>query len=120
MTDVVAHASNRVPLWLKFAYTAFVMVLVPVYWHYYGPTNFLYFCDVALLTGLAAIWLENPLLASAPAVGILLPQALWAVDFVGAAAGMPRRGLSLNERGLNETFGYPQRAPASGRFATAV
>jgi hypothetical protein len=33
-------ASNRMPLWLKLAYTAFMAVLVPVYWHYYGPTNF--------------------------------------------------------------------------------
>ena len=30
----IAHATNRVPLWLKFAYTAFMLVLVPVYWHY--------------------------------------------------------------------------------------
>ena len=29
--DVIAHASNRVPLWLKFAYSAFMIVLVPVY-----------------------------------------------------------------------------------------
>ena len=40
---------NRVPLWLKLAYTLFVAVLVPVYWHHYTPLNFLYFCDVALL-----------------------------------------------------------------------
>ena len=38
---------------LKVAYTAFMAVLVPVYWHHYGPTNFLYFCDVALFLTLA-------------------------------------------------------------------
>ena len=26
--NVVAHASNRVPLWLKFAYSAFMMALI--------------------------------------------------------------------------------------------
>ena len=56
---------TRIPLWFKLAYTAFCAVLVPTYLLAYGPTNFLYFCDVALLTTLVAIWLESPLLASA-------------------------------------------------------
>ena len=43
-----------IPMWLKIAYTAFVAVLIPVYWANYGPTNFLYFCDVALLITLYA------------------------------------------------------------------
>ena len=30
----------RVPLVLKVTYTAFLAVLVPVYWYNYGPTNF--------------------------------------------------------------------------------
>ena len=51
-SDVAAPAANRLPLWLKLVYTAFVAVLVPVYWYYYGPTNFLYFCDVALIISL--------------------------------------------------------------------
>ena len=58
-------------LWLKLAYTAFMAVLMPVYWYYYGPTNFLYFCDVALILTLVGIWLESPLLVSMCAVGIL-------------------------------------------------
>ena len=83
---------NRIPLALKFAYTAFMIVLVPVYWYAYGPTNFLYFCDVALFFALAAVWLESPLLASMPAVGILLPQALWCVDFLGRCVGVAMPG----------------------------
>ncbi len=73
---------ERIPLWLKVAYTAFVAVLVPYYLGQYGPLNFLWFCDVALVMTLAALWLESPLLASMGAVGIALPQVLWAVDFV--------------------------------------
>jgi hypothetical protein len=115
MTDVVAHASNRVPLWLKFAYTAFVMVLVPVYWHYYGPTNFLYFCDVALLLTLAGLWLDSPLLISMCAVGILAPQALWVLDFVPQIFGFSLLGMtkymfkhenSLLLRGLSLFHGW--------------
>jgi hypothetical protein len=84
----------RIPLWFKLVYTAFCAVLVPTYVLAYGPTNFLYFCDVALLTTLVAIWLESPLLASAPAVGILLPQAFWVIDFLAAAAGIKLTGMT--------------------------
>lgn len=72
---------NRIPLSLKLAYTAFMAVLIPVYWTSYGPTNFLYFCDLALLLTLAGVWLESPLLVSMPAAGILAPQVLWIADY---------------------------------------
>ena len=78
---MMTQAASRVPLWLKVAYTAYMAVLVPVYWHYYGPTNFLYFCDVALLLTLIAIWPENALLISMCTVGILVPQSVWVIDF---------------------------------------
>ena len=84
--------SNRIPLVLKIAFTAFMAVLVPKYWHDYGPANFLYFCDVALFFALGAVWLESPLLASMPAVGILLPQTLWCVDFLGRCVGLDMPG----------------------------
>jgi hypothetical protein len=86
--------SNRLPLWLKLAYTAFMAVLVPVYWTLYGPSNFLYFCDVALFLTLAGLWLESRLLLSLPAVGILLPQAFWCADFVLQVAGYRLTGMT--------------------------
>ena len=72
----------KVPLLVKLAYTAFVAVLVPYYWATYTPWNFLFFCDLALLLTLVALWTESPLLASIPAVGIILPQFLWVFDFL--------------------------------------
>ena len=124
----------RIPIWVKCLYTAFCAILVPVYWHDYGPTNFLYFCDTALLMTLVAIWYENALLASAAAVGILLPQSLWVLDFLGSAVGLPITGmtgymfdakLSIFTRGLSffhfwlpfvlvwlvQRLGYERRAP---------
>src|SRR5436853_6907031 len=80
-SELAASSQNRLPLWFKLAYSAFMAVLVPVYWHYYGPTNFLYFCDMALFLTLIGIWVESPLLISMCAVGILAPQALWVADF---------------------------------------
>lgn len=70
-------------------------MLVPYYWTAYTPWNFLYFCDIALLVTLAALWLESPFLTSTQAVGIVLPQMLWVVDF-GArlVAGVHLTGMT--------------------------
>jgi len=89
-----AHATHLVPLWIKFAYTGFVLVLVPVYWRSYGPTNFLYFCDVALLLTLAGLWLDSALLISMCAVGILASQTLWVIDFTSNLLGVPLTGMT--------------------------
>jgi hypothetical protein len=114
-TQAIAAPTSRLPLWLKLAYTAFMAVLVPVYWASYGPTNFLYFCDVALLITLLAIWIESPLLASMCAVGIIGSQTLWVVDFVLNIFGIKLTGLtdymfmadhSLFLRGLSLFHGW--------------
>jgi hypothetical protein len=86
--------TNSIPTPVKVAYTAFMCVLVPVYWYFYGPTNFLYFCDVALLLTLVGIWRGNALLVSMCAVGILLPQLLWVADFAAAFAGIRLTGMT--------------------------
>jgi hypothetical protein len=103
------------PLPLKVAYTAFMAILVPVYWRNYGPTNFLYFCDVALFLTLVAVWIESPLLASMCAVGILASQTLWVIDFLSNFVGLPLTGMtdymfmadhSLFLRGLSLFHGW--------------
>ena len=90
----VALAEPRIALGLKLAYTAFMAVLVPVYWRNYGPTNFLYFCDVALIITLVGIWIESPLLISMCAVGIVASQTLWVVDFFSNLIDHPLTGLT--------------------------
>ena len=90
-----APRAARIPFTLKLAFTAFMAVLVPVYWSKYGPTNFLYFCDLALFFTLAAVWLENRLFASMAAVGIILPQlVLWCGDFVAHLVGIKFNGIT--------------------------
>ena len=89
-----AGTPSRIPLWVKLVYTAFVATLVPYYWKCYGPTNFLYYCDVALLMALVAVWWEKPLWASMPAVGILVPQAFWMVDFLAGVIGLRWTGMT--------------------------
>lgn len=85
----------RLPLSLKLAYTAFMLVLVPYYWHAYGPTNFLWFCDVALIVTLIGIWRESRFLISMQAVAIVAPQIAWILSFlVELVAGKPFLGLA--------------------------
>ena len=83
-----------IPLWVKLAYSAFCAVMIPTYWHDYGPTNFLYFCDVAVLLTLPALWCESGLLASIAAVGIVLPQFVWVLDFAVHFLGLKITGMS--------------------------
>ncbi|MEI6604870.1 MAG: hypothetical protein WCP35_06150 [Verrucomicrobiota bacterium] len=85
---------QRIPLRLKIVYSGFLAVMMPVYWLNYGPTNFLYFCDVALLLTLVGIWREDALLISLPAVGILLPQMLWCADFLVHLCGGKMTGMT--------------------------
>ena len=115
MTTTPQRSANRLPLWLKIAYTGFLAVMIPVYWMNYGPTNFLYFCDVALLFTLIGIWRESALLVSLPAVGILLPQVLWCTDFLVQLCGGKFTGMtgymfdennSLFLRGLSLFHGW--------------
>ena len=108
--------SWQIPLALKIAFTLFVAVLVRFYWINYGPQNFLWFCDAALLLTVPALWLESSLLASIPAVGILLPQLLWVLDFLvrlltgtsllGFADYMFDPNIPLFVRGLSSFHGW--------------
>ena len=93
-SDTKLQATPLIPLSVKLGFTAFMIVLVPYYWHEYGPTNFLYFCDVALFLALAAVWTERPLPASMAAVGITVPQFIWQVDFVGQLIDFPTSGMT--------------------------
>lgn len=80
----MADAPSRraeVPRWLQVSFTAFVAVLIPVYWHKYGPANFLWFSDIALFAIVIGLWTRHPLPASMAAVGVLLLETAWAIDF---------------------------------------
>lgn len=102
---------GKVPLWIKVTYTLFLCVLVPVYWRGFGPTNFLWASDIALIITFVALWLESRLFNSMMAVGVLPFELAWGVDFFfEAITGVPLTGmtqymfnpeLSLYLRGLS-------------------
>lgn len=86
---------DQIPLWLKISYTLFICILVPVYWVQYGPGNFLWFSDIALLTTAATLWLGSSLLTSMMALSVVVLESIWIVDFlIGLVAGSSVIGLS--------------------------
>jgi hypothetical protein len=115
--SILKQPAHRIPLWLKVSYTAFMTVLIPIYAVNYGMTNFLWFCDVALLVTLVGLWREDRLLISIAAVAIVLPQILWVIDFsyglatgggtlISLAAYMFEPDRSLFLRGLSLFHGW--------------
>ncbi|PYX47030.1 MAG: hypothetical protein DMG79_14935 [Acidobacteria bacterium] len=77
-------AGSRVPLWLKIAWTLWLLIWAPVYWGQYGAQNFLFFCDLGnVLIGIG-LWMESALIFSWVACGLLLFQSLYALDIAGA------------------------------------
>lgn len=67
--------------WIKILYTLFVVILIPVYWKHYGPGNFLWFSDIALFAVGIALWTKSRLLISMMAVGVLILEIGWNIDF---------------------------------------
>lgn len=74
----------RIPLWLKIAWTLWVVCWAPIYWKQYGVQNFLFFCDLGNFIIAAALWSESALLFSWQAVSLLVFQSLFAIDLAGA------------------------------------
>src|SRR5258706_3195953 len=107
---------HRIPYSVKLLYTAFVAIVVPLYWMTYGPWNFLYDCDVALLVTVVAVWIESPLLVSMQAVAIVVLQTLWVVDLLflviggveitGVTSYMLNSSIPLYLRGLSLFHGW--------------
>jgi hypothetical protein len=92
-----------IPEWFKIAYTLAVLVFIVIYWQRYGPRNFLWFSDVALIGAVPAMWLESGLIAGVLACMVLLPEVLWNVDY-GLRLGLRRRITGLTEYMFDPTI----------------
>lgn len=84
-----------VPLWLKIGYSVLVAIILPIYYRRYGPGNFLWFSDIALILLVPAVWLESSLLASMMAISVLLPELVWVASYIsGLLTGRAATGLA--------------------------
>lgn len=85
----------KINLWIKIAYTVFILILIPIYWRKWGPANFLWFSDIALFGSVIALWMESKLLASMMAIGVLVPELYWNLElFVRLFTGYKLAGLT--------------------------
>jgi hypothetical protein len=84
-----------IPFWLKLAYTAMAAGVLIAYWFRYGPANYLWLSDVALILLVPALWLESALLTSVVAAGTLALELFWVVDWLARLLfGHRSRGLT--------------------------
>ena len=91
---MTSSGRTTIPLIAKLLFTAFMALWVPTSWQAYGPTNFLYLCNVALFLTLIGLWTEHPLLIGMAAVGAIIPQGLWIADFLSHFIGTPMVGTT--------------------------
>ena len=87
VTDVIAPMRTRIshlPLWVKIAWSVWVVVWAPIYWGQYGAQNFLFFCDLGNILITYAMWMESRLIFSWQAVNLLVVQILYSLDLLGA------------------------------------
>ncbi len=85
--------NTLVPLWLKVAWTAMVLVVVVIYWRHRGPANFLWFSDIAILALVPGLWLESSFIISLTACMVFVAELLWSVSFFGHLLRFPRLTL---------------------------
>ncbi len=94
---------DRIPEPLKITHTAYVAVVVPAYYFHYGPANFLWFSDLALIGLVPALWREDRRLMSTLALSAVLPELPWNVGyFTRLVTGKELFGLShyMFDRGI--------------------
>jgi hypothetical protein len=84
--DAARAMQRAFPEWARWGAVAWLAFWIPVYWHFWGPHNFVYLCDIAVILGCIGIWANNTLLISSQAVSSLIVDAMWAVDAAWRAA----------------------------------
>ena len=93
---------KRIPRWLKIAFTAWIMVWIPIWISFYGLQNFLWICDLCNFILLIALWLESRLLFSSQLVAVLIIDFLWSIDVAVAFF------LGFHPIGGTEYMFYPE------------
>jgi len=90
----VSARAAPISLALKLACAAFVAVLIPVYWRWYGFQNFFTFSDLTLFLAVAGLWREDALLLSTALVGSTVINLMWIADVGHGALGLGHSALS--------------------------
>lgn len=79
-TPQVTRATRPFPPWARFTAAAWLIIWSITYLIYWGPSSFLYLCDVALVLTCIGLFSGNTLLISSQAVSSVLLDSFWVVD----------------------------------------
>ena len=80
----VPRGSREIPLWIKIAFTSWILTWTPTYFIYFGVENFLWICDFANWVGLAGLWANSSLLLSSQLLAVLVIGVFWLLDVIVA------------------------------------
>lgn len=97
----------------------FLAILIPAYWHYYGPQNFLWLSDVGLFLTCLSLWLSAPLFMSMAAVGVLVVELIWCVGFFSTLI-FKINLISLSDYMFNPVYPLPLRAISLFHVVTPI
>lgn len=66
---------------IKFLLSFFMIILIPIYWYFYGFKNFLWLSDIGLFLTVLALWTNSVLMMSIAAVEMFFFELIWNLDF---------------------------------------
>jgi hypothetical protein len=75
-------AANPFPTWMRWSALIFLALWLAIYLKYWGPTTFLFLCDIAVILTCIGIFTGNALLLSSQAVSSLVVDTIWLIDIV--------------------------------------
>jgi hypothetical protein len=71
---------QKIPDWLRWLALVSLVLWFAVYWHAWGPANFLHLCDIAVILTCIGLYTNNALLISSQAVSSVLIDIVWTLD----------------------------------------
>lgn len=66
---------------LRWLAPAWLAVYLPAYTLTYGPANFLFLCNIAVVLGCVGLWRGSALLLSSAALSSVVVDSVWTLDF---------------------------------------
>ena len=126
----LATARGNIPNWLRWLALLWLLVWFPVYWHAWGPANFLHLCDVAVILTCIGLSTNNALLLSSQAVSSVVIDTLWALDvaawllfrrhFVGGTQLTPARSAAYSFAASGCRSGFRRGLFAFGAYTCST
>jgi len=74
--------TNPFPQWIRWLALIFLAIWLTIYLKYWGPTTFLFLCDIAVILTCIGIFTANALLLSSQAVSSLVIDTVWLLDIL--------------------------------------